>query len=151
MPTHTITTGTNTQTLADAIFDAVFEKSHHFRIDMEFDDICQFIRRIGGYNEFEAATVLEALERVDQLIPKKFYNAGNPNNGERSYTLSIGREGSPILHLTRYEWGVNSPLDDETMKAVCREMELIGKADQSDFEVFDLGAGRKVTFRFWWD
>lgn len=149
-----ITTPTHTQT-ADAMFDAVFERSHQFRIEMPFDQASRFLHRIGQYNEFEAARVLDALERVDALIPRKFFGEGNRNNGERAYTLSLGREGSPVLYLELYEWGwcKGPALSDDAIEAICREMELIGKADEAtcDRQIISCNNGRKVTFRFWWD
>jgi hypothetical protein len=152
MLTDTTTIGPKIQTHGDAIFDAVFEHALHFRIEMHYEDARQFLRRIDRYNDFEAETVLEALDRIDQLIPRKFYNEGNPNNGERSYTLTVGREGSPVIYLERYEWDHDIPLSDETLSSVCREMELSALADEADYEVMrTIGTNRKITFRFWWD
>ena len=134
------------------IFDAVFDRTLHFRIEMEYDVVCQFIRRIGQYNDFRAETVLEALDRIDRRIPRSFYGEGNPNNGQRSYTLSVGREGSPVLYLERYEWDHENRLSDDELHAICREMQVSGHADEADFEVTPtLSCHRKVTFRFWWD
>jgi hypothetical protein len=152
MPSNATTIGPRTQTHADAIFDAVFEHTLNFRIEMPHEDARQFIRRIDRYNDFEAETVLEALDRIDRLIPRKFYNEGNPNNGERSYTLTVGREGSPVIYLERYEWDHDIPLSDETLSSVCREMALSALADEADYEVTrTIGTNRKITFRFWWD
>lgn len=149
---HATTIGTKTQ-MADTIFDAVFEKTLNFSIQMPFEEVCHFLRRIDTYNEFEAENVLDALEYIDRLIPRKFYGHGNPNNGERRYTLSVGREGSPVLYLTLYEWGWTSekPLDDHTLETIEQEMELTGKADEASSEVVSIPSGRKITFRFWWD
>ena len=77
---------------ADEMFEAVFERSLHFLIEISFERAWQFLRRIVRYNEFHAADVLDALERVDALIPKTYYGEGNPNNGARSYTINVGRE-----------------------------------------------------------
>jgi hypothetical protein len=136
----------NTETEADEMFDAVFKRSLNFRIEMSFERAWQFLRRIESYNEFHAANVLDALERVDTLIPKKYYGEGNPNNGERSYAISVGREGSPVIYLDRYAWRQEA-IPDATCKLICREMELIGKADEADHWT----EGNRLTFRFWWD
>jgi len=153
MPSNVTTIGPQTQTHADRMFDAVFERSGHFRIEMPYEDAQQFIRRIEEYNEFRAANVLHALETADRLIPRNFYGEGNPNNGSRSYTVSVGREGSPVIHLERYEFGDETRMDEVSMKLLCREMELVGKADEADYEIRELHVlnGRKITFRFWWD
>jgi hypothetical protein len=152
MPSNATTIGPKTQTHGDAIFDAVFEHALHFRIEMSYEDARQFIRRIDQYNDFQAETVLDTLDRIDRLIPRKFYGEGNPNNGERSYTVSVGREGSPVLYLERYEWADDQPLSDDLLSFVCREMEIHGLADEADYEATPtIGNNRKITFRFWWD
>ena len=152
MPTQANTTGTQKQ-IADTIFEGVFEKSHDFRIEMPFDMACQFIRRIDSYNEFDSLTVLDALGRVDRLIPRIQYGDNNPNNWQRDYKISVGREGSPVLYIERYEWGWNqSPLAQQAMADICHGMKAVGKADEVTCMVEDTGTnGRKLTFRFWWD
>ena len=153
MLTDTTTIGPQTQTHADRMFDAVFEQSGHFRIEMPYEDAYQFIRRIDQYNEFESGTVLDALESIDRLIPRKFYGEGNPNNGERAYNIALGREGSPVIYLELYEWDATERLSDDLLKLICQEMELNGRADEANCEIHrTLGPdSRKLTFRFWWD
>jgi hypothetical protein len=154
MPSTALTTGPNTHTHSDRLFDAVFNASLHFRVELDYDNTCRFIERIHRYNDFESGSVLQALAAIDRLIPRRFYTIGNPNNGERRYRLSVGREGSPVLYLEYYEWCGNPPLDDATSQTICREMELTGHADEADCEIDDLpfmGGSRKLTFRFWWD
>jgi hypothetical protein len=148
-----ITTGPKAQQTADAIFDAIFERSLHFQVELDFDAIRAFIRRINQYNDFHWAHVLDALDDVDRLIPRRQYGAGNPNNGQRDYALRIGREGSPVLYLDRLELGHKVPLKDSCIKAICEEMQLIGKADEANasIEPLSFASGRKLTFRFWWD
>ena len=128
------------------IYQGVFDQSLDFRIQMNYDTAIQFIRRIGGYNEFDPEIVITALECVDRMIPRKFYNEGNPNNGERRYHISVGREGSPVIYLDLYEWD-GERLQDATMKCIRDEMEVTGLADEADY----WREGSKVSFRFWWD
>ena len=136
----------------DQIYDGVFDQSLDFKIEMTYDAAMQFIRRIGTYNNFEAETVIETLAIVDSLIPRRFYNEGNPNNGERRYDVSVGREGSPVLYIDYFEWLDSQPLDEATMKAICGEMELHGLADEASYEIEEHSIrSRTVTFRFWWD
>ena len=153
MPFSATATGPQTQTHADEMFDAVFEKSPHFRIEMSYEDAQHFIRRIDEYNELRWEDVLSALDRVDRLIPRTFYGKGNPNNGQRSYEISVGREGSPVVYLERHEWRDMDRLSDDRLRRICQEMELTGAADEANFEVqpTTFGDSRKVTFRFWWD
>jgi hypothetical protein len=153
MHTQATTIGNAAQIAADQIFDAVFERSLHFAIELDFDQASRFIRRIDRYNDFQWAHVLDALEEIDRLIPRRTYGAGNPHNGERDYTLRIGRDGSPVLYLDRLEFGDRERMTDERMQAICSEMELIGQADEAEVSVKPTGllSGRRITFRFWWD
>ena len=154
MPTQTITPSAAHQIPpADAIFDAVFERSGNFRIELPFEQAQTFIRRIDQYNEFNAPQVLDALDRIDGLIPRKQYGPGNPNNGQRDYRISVGREGSPVIYLERFEFFDTPWLDTATMNAICLEMELTASADESHHHIEDsiFLKGRKVEFRFWWD
>jgi hypothetical protein len=153
MLANTTTIGPQTQTHADKMFDAVFEHSGQFRIEMPYEEACQFIHRIEEYNEFESGSVLDALDNIDRLIPRKFYGEGNPNNGERAYSIALGREGSPVIYLELYEWDGVDRLSNERMKLICQEMELNGRADEADCDVRPtIGPeSRKITFRFWWD
>ena len=62
----------NSYDKANRIFDGVFDNSLDFKIEMPYESAIQFIRRIESYNAFEAGNVIDALERVDSLIPRKF-------------------------------------------------------------------------------
>lgn len=153
MPTHTITTPAKRK-IGQDVFNAVFPNSLDFRIQLPYSDAIEFIRLIGDYNNFEPGTVIDSLERVDRLIPRRSYGPGNPNNGQRDYHISIGREGSPVIYIERHEFSFTSNwLDEPTMKTICREMELCGLADESDYTVQELTgfSGRRIEFRFWWD
>ena len=151
MPTQTITPPAPSATsAADRVFDAVFRESLQFRIEMPYDAAVRFIERVHRYNEFDASTVIEALENIDRLIPRSFYGDGNPNNGQRTYDLSVGREGSPVIYLQRFEFQTTPPLPESIANAICNEMKLIGRADEADVDVHDFGWGRRIRFRFWW-
>jgi len=139
---------------ADELFDAVFHRSSDFRIELDWNDALGFLTRVDRYNEFEAETVIQSLKRVDALIPRAWYNDGNPNNGQRTFRISVGREGSPVVYLDRYEVShfADSPLKEETMRLICQEMELIARADEATYEIRNWsGGGGHVRFRFWWD
>jgi hypothetical protein len=153
MPTQSITPSAP-RNISPKIYDAVFDRSLNFRIELPFLDALEFISQIGQYNNFQAETVIDSLERVDRLIPRASYGPENPNNGQRNFKISIGREGSPVVYIDRHEFSLNENwLDEPTMKAICREMELCALADESDYTVHDLlgFGGRRIEFRFWWD
>ena len=137
---------------ANQIFDGVFDQSLDFRVEMPYDAAMHFLRRIGSYNNFQAEKVIEAMRRVDALIPRRIYNEGNLNNGERRYDISVGREGSPVIYLDYFEWVDSERLTEADMKAIRGVLERDGMADESSFEIDDHGIRtRRVTFRFWWD
>ncbi len=144
MPTQTITTGYHTQ-LADKMFDAIFENVLDFRIELSDEAARQFIRRIKAYNNFDADAVLTALDIIDRLIPRQNYGEGNPNTGQRDYRLSVGREGSPVIYLDR--WQFRDELSEDRMQLICCKMQALALADEADYTV----EGRHVQFRFWWD
>jgi hypothetical protein len=152
MSAHATTTPAVPTNTGDEIFDAVFQRSSDFRIELKYEDLLAFIRRIDQYNDFEAGAVIDALEAIDRLIPRSFYGEGNPNNGRRAYRVSVGRESSPVIYLDRLELSFTQPLAEETMKIICREMELCGRADEADYKVQQVSCGgRRIRFRFWWD
>lgn len=155
MPTQVTTTPAPYQIPpADAIFDAVFDRSLDFRIELPYDTAIAFLRRIDKYNDFEARRVIEALERIDQLIPRINGGPGHPNNGNRDYTISVGREGSRVMYLERREFPVNCAIAEKSMKDICEEMKIWGCADEATYEIEEFpcwGKSRKITFRFWWD
>ena len=155
MPTKSITAPAPHQIPpADTVFDAVFKRSLNFRVELPYDTALALIRRIDTYNAFEAGRVIDALERADRLIPRINGGPGNPNNGNRDYRISIGREGSPVIYLERFEHGPKAPITETAMKDICREMTIWGLADEAHFHVDQfqsLPEYRKITFRFWWD
>ncbi|NLY03072.1 MAG: hypothetical protein GXY83_44035 [Rhodopirellula sp.] len=155
MPTQVTTTPAPYQIPpAGAIFDAVFDRSLDFRIELPYETAIDFLRRIDKYNDFEAARVIEALERIDQLIQRINGGPGRPTSGNRDYSLSIGRESSPVIYLERWEFAPNCPIPEKCLKDICEEMRIWGRADEATYEIEDFpcwGKSRKITFRFWWD
>lgn len=148
------------KTKADAMFDAVWKNSPHFRIEMEWEEARQFIRRIEAYNNFEWQKVHIALDLIDHIIPRMEYGMiggkPNPNNGRRNYRLEIGRERSPVMYIDRYEFNDISqqpPLTEDMCKEICKIMEDIG-ADEADYtieEETNMNHSRHIELRFWFD
>jgi len=155
MPTQVTTTPAPCQIPpAGAIFDAVFDRSLDFRIELPYDMAIDFLRRIDKYNDFEAARVIEALERIDQLIQRINGGPGHPSSGNRDYSISVGREASPVIYLERWEFALDCPIAEKSLKDICEEMKIWGRADEATYEIAQFpcwGKTRKITFRFWWD
>lgn len=151
MPQHPITTDRETQT-GDRIYEAVFEASLDFNIEMTLDTAKQFFRRIDSYNDFAAESVISALDTIGALIPRTHYGEGNPNNGARDFNVSVAREGSPVISLERIEWLGRERMSNELLRQVCRTMQVDASADEADFDISPFSTeGRKIVFRFWWD
>lgn len=149
-------------TKADAIFDAVWPNTLGCRLELEWDEALQFLKRIDRYNNFEWEKVNKALDLIDKIIPTMEYGMlngePNKNNGKRNFTIEVGRERSPVIYIERYEWnhgfGKQPPLTEQQCKNVCALMEKRALADESTYEVEEetrLCHYRKITFRFWWD
>jgi len=155
LPTQTITPPAQRK-IGEDVFHAAFPNSLNFRVELPFSDALDFIRQIGPYNDFDPETVIEALEHVDRAIPRTQYPTDHPNNGQRNYRLSVGREGSPVIYLERSEFAflqhAVAPLTDAAINRICKEMELCGRADEAYHEVHESRDGsRTIEFRFWWD
>lgn len=148
---------------ADIMFDAVWKRSGHHRLELDWDIARAFIERIAAYNDFDAKNVLHALDLVDQIIPRMHYDAlvdgqVNPNNGRRAFRISVGREGSPVIYIDLYELhrfdSPKYPMTPEMVEKIKTIMTSVGVADESDCTVEDLTAhnmGKSYEFRFWWD
>jgi hypothetical protein len=155
MPIQTITPPA-TRKLGEDVFQATFPHSFNFRIELPFPDAMDFIRQIGPYNDFHPEAVIQAMNAVDRIIPRTQYPTDDPCNGERNYRLSVGREESPVIYIDRSELPIQrqavAPLSDADIRAICRAMEFLGRADEAYPKVYDFGNGyRSIQFRFWWD
>jgi hypothetical protein len=161
MPTQVITPPAPSQiasarelAAADEIFEAVFERSTQFRIELPWEQAIQVIRRIDRWNEYEAERVIEALEHVDEAMPRKYCGENHPSNGERDFTIAVGLKGSPVIYLERREYRSSIPMQESAMKAACQAVKLIGRADEAFYDIdqsYPYSPGRKITFCFWWD
>src|SRR5947208_2388911 len=116
---------------ADIIFDAVFGRSHTFLIELRYASARRFISRIGNYNTFDAHAVLAALDGIDALIPRARHGARHPHDGKRTYRISVGREGSPVLYLERFEGPGSEALGDDRARLICRRMQEEARADEA--------------------
>jgi len=129
------------------------------RIELPYEEILNVAEAADGYNEFTYDRLREMLEHFDQIIPRAYYNEGNPNNGERAYKLAVGREGSMVVYMNlKGLW--SSGGGQEAIKAINEnrdELEQaarqIGKADEFDISYRKDPAGHyeEAEIRIWWD
>lgn len=146
-----------------AFYKQLVDLSLQFRVQLPYEEILNVAEAANGYNNFNTSVLREMLKKFDEIIPVQFYNEGNPNNGNRLYRLSIGREGSMVIYLNMSGY-INCGRDLEVIKLIQekeKELEMIayniGKADEFSIEVEETGGGVnsiKVTsleMRIWWD
>ena len=131
------------------LYKEAFELSLNMLIELPYQEVIEAAKAIGDYNEFNAHDLEKMMSMIDAIIPRKYYNEGNPNNGNRDYKISIGREGSMVLYYSIYKL-----YSEGTIKTIKRrEEELktiaegVGKADE--FNVYEEDNYLKI--RIWWD
>ncbi|MFA5942589.1 MAG: hypothetical protein WC798_02870 [Candidatus Paceibacterota bacterium] len=117
---------------------SVFEDTLRMRAEVPLPVAIEFLRTLGGYNELIGSDVGEMLLEIDRIIPRaKFADVSghpNPNNGKRTYTLEVGREGSPVLYIRRYLHTGDSPLSEGDVQAI-EQFARVAKADEVSYEL----------------
>lgn len=130
-----------------------------FNPDYKMNEIETYINAIGQGNGFYPDEILSMLRHIDTVIPRIYYNDGNPNNGKRLWEIEIGREGSPVIYITvkakslgRYH--INPGVDTTSMIESCKLAGQRAYADEinyiTDEDNSTLGY-KTIKFRFWWD
>ena len=125
-----------------------------FRASCEdYADFEKCIKLIDSYNEFEAWSMVPYLKKY--LDQKKYYNEGNPNNGNNFFKFEIAREGSPAFYISFMpKWdkliidanGHPVPYCIDDFKNQMEELKTIICADEMDIQ-----EGYKIQARFWFD
>ena len=126
----------------------------NFRIQTaDLKDLKECVKIIDQYNEFDHKTVNEYLDTFADY--KKFYNEGNPNNGQDLFVFEIGRESSPAMYIKyRNTFNDDYQTPDGELKKMSVEqfktnMKVLAqaiKADECDFT-----DGWETECRLWWD
>ena len=112
------------------------------------------VARIGIARTFQLVRVLPSMTAIENVMAGAVFARnrlwGSPARDFAAGLLArvglTGRESSPVLYLERYEFGEEKWLPEETLRLICREMEMIGRADESVCEVHPFAGGRKVHF-----
>lgn len=147
----------------------MFEASLHNQItfdhlpkdDFEFVEFLQQIMNFAGhsYNEYNKYTVMGAMKQIDQIIPREKYGKDNPNNGNRSYEITVGRESSPVIYIKirhiDFNRKGNEVLSEGQVGMIKDIMVKDGLCDESEYELKEYKAFgydyADEVFRFWWD
>lgn len=119
-----------------------------------WDEVHAYLEAVDTYNGFDQYQIKKALYEIDEVIPKVYYNEGNPNNGKRAYSFALGRESSPVIYLKFFamENVVNETV--AKMKVIQDIAETLGACDEFDYEVKEescLKGYKSLEIRMWWD
>jgi hypothetical protein len=130
-------------------------RSLNFRIECDgLEDLKECVNIINAYNEFEKTIVNQALDEYARF--KRFYNAGNPNNGRDLLKYDIAREGSVAMYIKFYHFGYEAYIDENgeaqefTVDLFRKNMQILGKLMKADECDIDDSHGY-YECRFWWD
>ena len=156
--TTTTTTVTNEEarkvSKAEA-FKIMFESTLNMgiQLDMYHGDnvklLDEYVDAIGCYNGFKPSTVKTMLHCIDEIIPRKQYNEGNPNNGLRDYKVTIGRESSPCIYIvTGKSLDVIHTTVMEQIAMDCKADEFSHKTEETNVFGFKRTS---TTIRIWFD
>jgi len=120
------------------------------------EDLKECIKIIDSYNDFEAESICEALDKYASL--KRFYNEDNPNNKEDFFTFEIGREGSPVIYIKFmrrmqiFKDGKLIPSEARTMTKEDFEMRMRALAEIARPQELHFSEdGLYHVCRMWWD
>lgn len=103
------------------------------------------IEKVGGYNNFNISQFDKILHYLNDNF-LKYYNEGNPNNNSRNFTVSFGRESSPVLYIRIYTDNENSA------RKILNDFEHITNANEVTIATISPAwKGISATFRLWWD
>ena len=141
------------------LYDISLNHKVQFNPDSDMNEIKTYIEAIGQGNGYYPDKVLSMIEKIDKIIPRVYYNAGNPNNGNRLWEIDIGREYSPVIYITIKTRSLGKDLiDPQTIPAIindCKSAAERAKADEIGYEIDnaenDHYGYREINLRFWWD
>jgi hypothetical protein len=126
-----------------------------FRIECEsLGDLKECVRIIDSYNNFDADTVIKALEKFADT--RVYYSEGNGNNGRNLLRFDIGREGSPVMYIKYPEFGVHTVEEGDktfeyTKDMFKKDMEKLAEEVMADECDFSVGSVSYDECRLWWD
>lgn len=149
-----------TRDILKAFFELTLNNQITFDIrtkeEFDFTDELKIILSFcDSYNEYNKWDTLQALKEIDQVLPRAEYKEGNPNNGNRNYSLTVGRESSPVIYITRRTLKDFSEkiLTNEQIDRIKKIIRDTAKADEISFNISKCETFGTTTeqFRFWWD
>lgn len=142
------------------MFELSLDHRMNFKPDWSMENITTYIQAIDSYNNFYSKNVLAMIEKIDTIIPRAYYNEGNPNNGNRQWTIDIGRESSPVIYITVECKSLNTDrIHPDLLPIIISECETAAKAAKADeiwHEIKESDENsrynyKEIVFRFWWD
>jgi len=103
---------------------------------------------LASHGNANPADVIELINKIDEIVPKKQYGPGNPNNGQSHHLFEIGNESSRVIYVEVITAYLPEGYDrQELAKRLC----TLGKRAHADeVSLWDIDRG-SFTIRFWWD
>lgn len=118
----------------------------------DYNDFEQCIKIINSYNDFDADEMLPKLRKYLNL--KKYFNEGNPNNGNDFFKFEIAREGSPAFYVSFMPNWDKITIKGDSKWAYDMESFQIDMAilkEMLNADEMDIEEGYRVIARFWFD
>ncbi len=126
-------------------FIGAIENSLKIKIEMKWDQAQEVLEHIDGYNSFTGQLAKDILQAADKTLPK------HPDRRDRTFDVSLGREGSMVMYVTRRFFTESDVTPDEDINTLTRYAKDHGLADEAHYEIKGYGPYFEETFRFWWD
>lgn len=131
-----------------------------FRPDEDMLTIKEYINSIGHYNAFDYIKVIQLVDKIDSIIPRVYHGENNPNNGNRLWTIDIGRERSPVIYITIEVKALGKDHIHPDLQQIiineCKTAASEAAADEISHEIHETDIGKQyhyksIELRFWWD
>jgi len=139
------------QEIKDAVANhkALSKFGHVGIVTNNIDFMKALLQSYGQWNDYNGTVVADTIEIIFEMLPRVYYNEGNPNNGNRNFK-SVNIHSDSLITLSMY-----GTLSEDEIAIVKRIIDTYGqlmKADERTLTIDDkCGQYKEYTIRFWWD
>jgi len=109
-----------------------------------------YIQAGGSWNEYNHIDIASAVQELEQLVPKVYYNPNNPNNGNKMHEWTTTGE-----YLTMVFNYLSKKDHDRCMEFYNKHFQPIGRRIKADSVRFELTEHPNdhyaLEFVMWWD
>jgi hypothetical protein len=118
----------------------------------DFEDLVASLRLVGSYNEFNPETAIKHLQKARR---RRYYGAGNPNDGSDAFEYHIAWEYSLAIYVTLDLHRVLSKdgngYEEYSADDFVHDMAWVGRLSKADEYSLVSKPGFRPKFRMWWD